>query len=76
MKAIEIEMEALATPCRNRYESDLYSTRFLLAKTPSESCLDATSGNKFNENNVAADDPNGLASLVTQEIHSDSEMAI
>ena len=37
-----------------------------------KSCLDATSEKEFNENNVAADNPNGLASLVTQEIHSDS----
>ena len=36
---------------------------------PDESCLEATSGNKFNEKHVAANDPNSLASVVTQEIH-------
>ena len=44
-----------------------------MEETASESCLDATSGNKVTEKNIAADDPNGLASVVTQEIHSDNE---
>ena len=44
----------------------------ILTETSNKSCLDATSEKEFNENNVAADNPNGLASLVTQEIHSDS----
>ena len=29
--------------------------------------------NEFTTNNGIADDPNGLASVVTQEIHSDHE---
>lgn len=48
----------------------------ILVKTPSDNCLDVMSGNKFNEKDVAANNPNGLASVVTQEIHTDSEMAI
>ena len=47
-----------------------------MVKTPSDNCLDVMSGNKFNEKDVAAKNPNGLASVVTQEIHTDSEMAI
>ena len=48
----------------------------ILVKTPSDNCLDVMSGNKFNEKDVAANNPNGLASVVTQEIHTHSEMAI
>ena len=33
----------------------------------------ATSGSKINEKSVAADNPNGLASIVIQEIHTDNE---
>ena len=36
----------------------------------SKSCLDATSGNKIKEKNVAGNNPNGLAITVTQEIHA------
>ena len=35
---------------------------------PSKNCLDAKSGNGFNEKHVAGDDPNSLASVVMQEI--------
>ena len=31
------------------------------------------SGNKFNKKNIAADDPNCLAGVVIQEIHTDNE---
>ena len=43
-----------------------------MTETPNKRCLYATSEKEFNENNVATDNPNGLVSLVTQEIHSDS----
>ena len=39
----------------------------------SKSCLDTMSGSEVNERSVATDDPNGLASVVTQEIHTDNE---
>ena len=42
----------------------------ILVKTPSDNCLDVMSWNKFNEKDVAANNPNGLASVVTQEIHT------
>ena len=36
----------------------------------------AMSENKFNENNVVANDPNCLASVVTQEIHTDNKAGV
>ena len=45
----------------------------ILVETSSKSCLYATNGNEFNEKNVAAEDFNGLASVVTQEICTDNE---
>ena len=51
--------------------------RFLQIKTMIfwQECLAkvATSGSKMNEKNAAADDPNGLASVIIQEIHTDNE---
>ena len=51
--------------------------RFLQIKTMIiwQECLAkvATSGSKINEKSVAADNPNGLASIVIQEIHTDNE---
>ena len=43
-----------------------------LAEMASKSCLDGKSENEFNENNVAANDLNSLASVNTQEIHTDN----
>ena len=45
----------------------------ILVEMRRESCLEPKSGNKFNEMNVAADDHNGLAIVVTQEIHKDNK---
>ena len=46
-----------------------------LAKTSSEVFI-AMSENKFNENNVVVNDPNCLASVVTQEIHTDNKAGV
>ena len=45
----------------------------ILVETASKSCLDGRRENEFNENNVAANDLNSLASIIKQEIHTDNE---
>lgn len=62
-------MEELAMPCRNKNEGNFCSMRFLSYRQKSEVFI-AMSENKFNENNVVANDPNCLASVVTQEIYT------
>ena len=51
----------------------IYEINNILVEMASESCLDGRSENEFNENNVAANDLNSLASVITQAIHSDNE---
>ena len=40
---------------------------YMLTETPSKICVDARSGNEFNERNVAADNPNSLASFLLRK---------
>ena len=76
MKIIENEMEAVAVPRRNKNKQVLFNEILIDENhnySGSKCCLDSISGNEFNENNIAAGDPYGLACVVTQKIHKDIE---
>ena len=72
-------------PRRNKNKGDFCSLRYLaiyendniLAEISSKNCLDAMSGNEFNEKNVTAMQRSQyLAGVVTQKIHTDNKAGV
>ena len=76
---MEIEIEVLTMPCSyirmiiydNFIRWDSYRQKlWYFGKNTKQKLSRCTSGKQINENKVADDDCNGLASVVTQKIHT------